>query len=67
MDILFTPDLIGKASNLSPLQMMLADGLRYILFIIFRKGPSILYFPVFSIRMNVVGGTWVARWIENQG
>ena len=37
----FTLDLIGNASNLSPFQMMLVDGLRYILFIIFRKNPSI--------------------------
>ena len=45
----FTPDLIGNASNLSPLQMMLADGLRYTLFIIFRKGPSIpILYSVFN-------------------
>ena len=41
----FTPDLIGNASNLPPLQVMLVDGLRYVLFIIFRKGPSI---PILS-------------------
>ena len=41
----FTLDIIGNASNLSPLQMMLVDGLRYMLLIIFRKGPSI---PILS-------------------
>ena len=45
----FTPDLIGNASNLSPLQMMLVDDLRYILFIIFRKGLSI---PILSSVFN---------------
>ena len=39
----FTPDLIGNAPNLSPLQMILADGFKYILFTIFDEGPSYSY------------------------
>uniref|UniRef100_A0A5F8H2H4 Uncharacterized protein n=1 Tax=Monodelphis domestica TaxID=13616 RepID=A0A5F8H2H4_MONDO len=45
----FTPDLIGNASSLSPLQMILAVGFRYILFIIFRNDPSI---PMLSSVFN---------------
>ena len=50
----YTPDLMGNASNLSPLQMMLVDGLRYILFIILGKALLFLYFLVFSVGMGVV-------------
>ena len=39
----FTPYLI---ENLSQLQMILVDGFRYILFIIFRKGPPIPILPI---------------------
>ena len=48
----FTLNLIENDSKLSPLQMMLVNGLRYILFINFRKGPLVLY--IFS-EMNDVG------------